>query len=102
MTSTVALRVGREPVSPDIVFPVEQLEARIRFLKNRVAWLAYRSSDSRVVAAAGRLLVSLTELLEDLGEGVPVSELLPRLRVLEEDVRSFLRSPESFASQCSP
>ncbi|OWJ55612.1 hypothetical protein Pdsh_02155 [Pyrodictium delaneyi] len=77
---------------------MEQLEARIRFLKNRVAWLAYRSRDSRVVRAASDLLVRLTDLLEDLEEGVPASELLHSLRLLEEDVRSLLRSPESYAS----
>ncbi|BES82594.1 hypothetical protein PABY_21610 [Pyrodictium abyssi] len=97
MSVGASVVVGKR-ASHHIVFPVEALEARIRLLKNRVADLAYRSRCSRVVAAACRLLVRLTELQEELGEGVPVSELLPRLRLLESDVESLLRSPESFAS----
>ena len=89
-------------MSPDIVFPpVEAVEARIRFLKRRLALLAYRSRDSRVVGAAARLMVALTELLEDLEEGASPLEVLPRLHVLEAEVEALLSRPEGYASDCS-
>ena len=82
------------------VEPVE-IEKRVLRLKNRLAWLAYRSRDPRVVEAASRLLVRLTEFLEELGElGVDNAPsvfvpLLSRLRVLESEAESLLRVPES-------
>ncbi len=99
MTEGLRVRVGGDAVSLDIVFPVEAVEARILSLKRRVAGLAYRSRDSRVVRAASRLLVSLTELLEDLEEGEDTLLVLSRLRVLEAEVDSMLRSPEGYVSE---
>ena len=101
MTETVSLRVSRGGGSHHIVFPVsaEALERRVLYLKNRLAWIAYRSRDVEVVRAASGLLVALTELLGDVGEcgGDPVSVLrvLGRLRVLESEAESLLRVPES-------
>ena len=97
MTESGSLRVGKEPVLPDIVFPV-QLERRVFGLKNRLAWLAYKSRDPEVVRAASDLLVRLTELLEDLedsgDDGVVLGVLASRLLVLEVEARSLLRRPE--------
>ncbi len=88
-------------VFPVRVEPVE-IEKQVFKLKNQLAWLAYRSRDVKVVKAASRLLVSLTELLEDLGElgfvdGDPsvLVPLLSRLAVLESEAESLLRVPEN-------
>jgi len=89
---------GAKTVFPVRVEPVEALERRVLYLKNRLAWLAYRSRDVKVVEAASRLLVRLTELLEELGESggdsADVLLLLGRLRVLESEAWSILSRPE--------
>jgi hypothetical protein len=81
------------------VFPVlGEIEGRVFELKDRLAWLAYRSRDVRVVRAASRLLIRLTELLEDLeeyaGDPSELALLLGRLSVLEAEAEGLLRRPE--------
>ncbi len=74
--------------------PVELVERRILGLKRRLAGLAARSRDPEVVEAVSGLLVSLTELLEGLGEGGDPVLVLGLLRVLEEEAEALLRRPE--------
>ena len=70
------------------------MEGRVRRLKWRLALLAFRTRDPRVARAASRLLVSLTELMEDLEESVDPVLVLRRLHALEAEAESLLARPE--------
>jgi len=91
---SVKVRVGGAGSWAKSVFPAEFVERRVFELKGRLAWLVARCRDSRVVEAASELLVHLTELLEDLEEGVEPLVVLGRLSVLEAEVLGLLARPE--------
>jgi len=100
---TEGLRVSGGVSGGLIVFSAGELERRVFDAKRRVAELAWQSRDSCVARAAGRLLERLTELLEDLGEGVSPLEVLPRFSMLVDEVDSFMADPEGYARElCSP
>ena len=98
----VKARVDGAGSGAKTVFPVPvelvEVERRVFELKDRLAWLAYRSRDPEVVRAASDLLVRLTELLEELdesgGDPAGVLPLLGRLAVLEAEAEALLSRPE--------
>ncbi len=94
-----SVRVGGVGSGAKSVFvvPVELVERRVFELKRRLALLAYRSRDPRVVDVAARLLVSLTELLEGLDEGADPTGVLGLLSVLEAQAVSLLSRPDVVA-----